>query len=95
MNIFCEIKAVQHCAGRDARGKLISNEALMKSFFKSQFPHNSVNLFSIFAIVKDDLTDLCGNCPLKNDFINTFCEIKTGIFHRLRSSTPTLCHTIY
>ena len=25
--------------------------------------------------MKNKLTDLCGNCLLRNDFINTFCAI--------------------
>ena len=30
----------------------------LESFYKSQFPHKSVNLFIILVIVKDKLTDL-------------------------------------
>ena len=26
--------------------------------------------------MKNKLTDLCGNCLLYNDFLNTFCEMK-------------------
>ena len=33
----------------------------MKPFCKSQFPHKSINLFSILVIVKDKLTDLWGS----------------------------------
>ena len=43
------------------RDDLISQKVLMKSFYKSRFPHKSVNLFSVLVIVKDDLTNLCGN----------------------------------
>ena len=33
----------------------------IKSFGKSQSPHKSVNLFSILVMIKDKLSDLCGN----------------------------------
>ena len=39
----------------------ISHKVFIKSFCKSQFPHKFVNVFFIIAIVKDELTDLCGN----------------------------------
>ena len=39
----------------------ISQRVFMRLFCKSQFPHKSVNLFFTFAIIKDRLTDLCGN----------------------------------
>ena len=39
----------------------ISHKVLIKSFCKSQFPHKSVNLFFILIIIKDKLTNLCGN----------------------------------
>ena len=32
-----------------------------KVFCQSQFPHKFVNLFFILAIIKEKLTDLCGN----------------------------------
>jgi len=37
---------------------LISQKVFIKSFFKSQFPHKSVNLFFILVTMKDKLTDL-------------------------------------
>ena len=40
---------------------LISQKVFIKSFCKSQFPHKSVNLFFILVIIKDKLTNLCGN----------------------------------
>ena len=49
----------------------------IKLFCKSQFPHKSVNLFFILVIIKDKLTDLCGNLLLRKDFINTFWEIRS------------------
>ena len=48
-----------------------------KSFCKSKFSHKSVNVLFIFVIVKDKLTNLCGNRLLQNDFIDTFCEMKS------------------
>ena len=52
-----------------ARGeKLISHKVFMNSFRKSHFPHKYVNLFCIYTnmstysvLIKDKLTDLCGN----------------------------------
>ena len=67
--------------GRITRGSvncLISHNVFLKTLCESQFPDKRVNLFLISEIVKDKLTDLCGNRLLQNDFINTFCEIKTG-----------------
>ena len=37
------------------------NHFFLKSFCKSQFPHKSVNSFSISVIVKDRLTNLWGS----------------------------------
>ena len=52
----------------------ISQKVIKKSFFKSQFLHESVNSFSILVITKDKLTDLCKNGLLQNNFVNTICE---------------------
>ena len=41
--------------------KLISQKVFIKSFCRSQFPHKSVNSFLILVMIKDELTDLCGN----------------------------------
>jgi len=41
--------------------RLVSQKVFIKSFCKSQFPHKSVNLLFILVIIKDNLTDLCGN----------------------------------
>jgi hypothetical protein len=38
----------------------------MKSFGKSPFPHKSVNLFLILVMIKDKMTDFCGNYVLQN-----------------------------
>jgi len=40
---------------------LISHKAFIKSFFKSQFPHESVNLSFTITNMKNKLTDLCGD----------------------------------
>ena len=37
---------------------IISQKVFIKSFFKRRFPQKFVNLFFIFVIVKDKLTDL-------------------------------------
>jgi len=60
--------------------KSVSQKVFMKSFFKSQFPHKSVNLFFILVIRKDKLTDLCWNSLLKNDLIKTLCEIEIEFY---------------
>ena len=44
---------------------LISHKVFPKSFFKIRFPHKSVNVFFILVIMKDMLTDLCGNGPFQ------------------------------
>ena len=45
--------------GRDC--DFISHKVLYESFCKSKFPHISVNLFFIFIIEKNTLTDLLGS----------------------------------
>ena len=54
---FCATKATVDWSRPD----LISQKVFIKSFCKSQFPHKSVNLFFISVMIKDKLTDLCGN----------------------------------
>ena len=39
----------------------ISHKVFAKSFFKSQFPHKSVDLLLLLLIVKDTLKDLWGS----------------------------------
>ena len=41
-------------------GDLISQKVLTESFCKNQFPYKSVNSFSTFIIIKNELVDLCG-----------------------------------
>ena len=62
-------------------------------------PAKYVNLFSTLVMIKDKLTDLCGNRRLLNDFINTSCEIdlrrptvKGRIFSR--KAAQNVCGTI-
>jgi len=40
--------------------RFISHTMFLKSLYKSQFSHKSVNLFFILVIVKDELTVLWG-----------------------------------
>ena len=40
---------------------LISQKVCITSLCKCQFPHEFVNVFFTLAIIKDKLTDLCGN----------------------------------
>ena len=67
-----------HLLDRSAHGRaLISHEVFLTSFCKIQFPHRSVNLIFTLVIVKDKLTDMCGNRLLRNEFANTLCEIRS------------------
>ena len=49
----------------------ITLRVLIKPFYKSQFPHKSVNLFFIITDTKQKLMDLCGNSLLQKDCMNT------------------------
>ena len=48
-----------------------------KSFCGSQSPHKFVNLSFNITNIRNEMTDLCENRLVQNDFINTFCEIRT------------------
>ena len=48
-------------AESDAGVAVLSHRKCIKSFCKSQLPHQSVNLSIILVIIKDKMTDLCGN----------------------------------
>ena len=56
-------------------GAFISHRVFVKSFFISQLSHKSVNLSFPITNIKNELTNLCGNCHVQNYYINTFCEI--------------------
>ena len=60
---------------------LISHNAFLKSFCRSQLPHTSVILSFAITTIKIQLTDLCRNWLLRNDLENTLCEINmyTGV----------------
>ena len=57
-------------------------ESVYKVVLQKSILHQSVNvsytipLIYPFLMIKDRLTDLCGNCLLQNNSINTFCEIR-------------------
>ena len=54
-------QASEHWAAYEkAVTEVISQKVLIKSFCKSQFPREFVNLFFILVIIKDNLTDLWG-----------------------------------
>ena len=55
-----------------------SVNSLIKSFCKRQFPHTFFNVSFLWVMIKDKLTDLCGNWHLQNNCINTFCGIRLG-----------------
>ena len=40
-----------------------------KLVFKRQLPHKSINLLSVFVIIKDKSTDFWGSCLQRNDFV--------------------------
>ena len=65
-----------------------------KLFYKSLFPHTSVNLFFISAIINDKM-NFCGYLLLRNDFIRAFCEIKLPslIDGLLAYNTPIASYT--
>jgi len=46
----------------------ISHKVFLRAFCKSRLTHKSVNVFFILVIVKNKLTDLCGNRLLQDDF---------------------------
>jgi hypothetical protein len=51
-------------------------ERVLRRCGKVEFPHNSVHSFVISVIKRDKLTDLYGNCLVKNDLIDIFCELR-------------------
>jgi len=54
----------------------ILQKVFTKTFGKNQFPYKSVFVFFILVMIKDKLTDLCGNRLLQNGFTNISCEIR-------------------
>ena len=50
-------RSVSTCMG----GTFISQRVFIKSFCKSQFPHQFVTLFFTFVMIQDKLTDSCGS----------------------------------
>ena len=50
-----------HAPAAPSGGALILQKVSAKSVCKSQFPHKSVNLIFILAMIKNRLTDLCRN----------------------------------
>jgi hypothetical protein len=57
----------------------ISHKVFVKSFCRSQVPHNSVNLSFTNSNIKVELTDLCGIDFFKNDFKNALCKISVAV----------------
>ena len=55
------IRMCQPRNGPQARPDFISLNVIIKGFCKNQFPHKSVNLFSMITNTKNELMDLCGN----------------------------------
>ena len=69
-------------ARRSAHGTLgfgfgsISQRVFIMAFFNSQFPHKCVNLVFVSVMIKDKLTDLCGNGLFQNDCTKKICETR-------------------
>ena len=83
INTFWEIKMSGRWMGRRGDRRVsfppynfISQKMLIELFCKRQFPQKIVKLFLILVVIKDKSTDLCGNWPLQNNFLNILCEIK-------------------
>ena len=70
-----------HCTRYSSRARFpfavdfIAQFFFIKSVCKSEFPRKSNSLFFTILIMKDKSTDLCRNGLVKNDLINTCCEI--------------------
>ena len=62
---------------------LPSRKVFIESFRKGQFPHKSVQLFFILAIMKHRLKNMCGNRLLRNDVVNAFGEINPPLLFHL------------
>ena len=54
---------------------LILQKVFTKMFCEHQFPHKSVDVSFIITKIRDQLTNLCGNLLLQNDFLNCSCAI--------------------
>ena len=69
--------------GHEMRTKAGDKEELTvlphtKTFCRSQLPYKSVNLSVTIIDTQNNLTDLCGNLLMQNDFKNTLCEMKSA-----------------
>ena len=79
------------------RADFISLKVFLKSFCRSQFSHESVNLLFILVIADDKLTDLWGSSLLQNDF--NLCEIRLTRQHTslsvydCRHTAPSVYHS--
>ena len=70
----------------------ISQKVLIKSCCRSQFPHKFVNFYFILSMMKDKLTDLCGNQLLQDDFVGTLCERSLDL--ELAGGSALLCRLL-
>ena len=61
---------------RCAAGLLISQKVIIGRFTTVDSRTNSCELVLYIASIKNTLTDLCWDCLLPNDSIETFCEIR-------------------
>ena len=73
----CMLGRQRHARAPRRLTGLISHNVFIRSVLKGQFPHKFVNLSFMITNVKNKLTDLRGNCFLQNNFIETFCEMRS------------------
>ena len=55
------LRGVLSWLGSGNTSEIVSQRVFIKLFCISQFPHKSVNLSFIIVIIRDELTNLCGN----------------------------------
>ena len=78
MSVLCTLKLSTRAQLGYTAKAFMSHKVFLTLFYRSQFPHKSVNLFFISKVVNDELTDLLESGLWKNTSINTFCEISFG-----------------
>ena len=64
--------------GRPGAACACLTESICIFLCQSQFLHESINISFINTDIKIVLTNLCGNRPSQNDFMNAFCEIRSS-----------------
>ena len=70
----------------------ISHKVFIKSSCKSQLPQISVNSSFIITNMRNQLTDLCGNWLLQNNFVSAFCERISEVRNSETKTAPRRVH---